>query len=65
MKKLLMYSAVAMIGAIGYGVCLLCDVNNGDVVYENDDMYVISSSNKSYGWSYAEVHWKKPIEKED
>ena len=65
MKNLLKYAVVAMIGAISYGVCLRRDVNNGDVVYENDDMYVTSSSSKSYGWSYAEVHWKKPIEKED
>ena len=65
MKKLLKYAAAAMIGAIGYGVYLRCDIDNGDVVYENDDMYVTSSPSKSFGWSYAEVRWKRPIEKED
>ena len=37
------------------------NVEEGDVVYENDDMYVRASNNKSGGYSDAKVIYKKPI----
>ena len=65
MKNVLKYAVAAIFGAFCYGVCVCRDVDSGNVVYENDEMYVKSSPSKSHGWSYAEVHWKNPVENDD
>ena len=46
MKNLLKYVVVGAIGAIVSQVIINRDVENGDVVYEDDDMYVKTSKNK-------------------
>lgn len=51
-----------LLGAVTVAYILGNDVENGDIVYENDDMYVTAAKSKSYGYSLARVNWKKPVE---
>ena len=53
-----------LLGAVTVSYILGNDVDNGDVVYEDDNMYVKAAKSKSYGYSLARVNWKKPV-KED
>ena len=34
--------------------------DDGEVVYDGDDMYVKAEESKKCGWSYAKVVWKNP-----
>ena len=52
----------ALGGFIACTVMLGRDVDKGDVVYENDDIYVKADKSKSYGWSWARVNYKHPTE---
>lgn len=58
MKNLLKYVAVGAIGAIVGQIIINRDVENGDLVYEDDDMYVKTSKSRTYGYSLARVNWK-------
>lgn len=58
MKNLLKYVAAGVIGGIVLQVIISMDVENGDVVYEDDDMYVKTSKSRTYGYSSARVNWK-------
>ena len=64
MKNLLKYVVVGAIGAIVSQVIINRDVENGDVVHEDDDMYVKTSKSRTYGYSFARVNWKH-ADKED
>lgn len=61
MKNVLTAAGLMMAGWIVGTVIIGRDIDKGDVVYENDDMYVKATESKSRGWSFAEVHWKKPV----
>ena len=57
------FGKVAMGVIAGFVVASLSvskNVDNGTVVYENDDMYVRASENRDNGYSWAKVHYKKP-----
>lgn len=60
MKNLLTLSGVFVLGWFTGMVMVSQDVENGDVVVENDDMYVTAAKSKSHGWSHARVNYKKP-----
>ena len=64
MKNLLKYVVVGAIGAIVGQMVINRDVENGDVVYEDDDMYVKTSKSRTCGYSFARVNWKN-ADKED
>lgn len=57
------FGKVAMGAIAGFVTATLIvsnNVNNGKVVYENDDMYVRAAENRDDGYSWAKVHYKKP-----
>lgn len=58
MKNLLKYVAAGVIGSIVSQMITNMDVENGDVVYEDDDMYVKTSKSRTCGYSFARVNWK-------
>lgn len=64
MKGIIKTVGIFLVGWIA-GTCINNkDVEDGDVVYEDDNMYVKAAKSKTYGYSLARVNWKKPV-KED
>ena len=60
MKNLGKLAVAYVLGMFTYGVIIMSDLNNGEVVHEDDNMYVKASKDRSSGWSFARVNWKKP-----
>lgn len=60
MKDLAKMIGVFVAGMVTYGVLLNKDIDKGDIVHEDDDMYVKACKSKSIGYSLARVHWKNP-----
>ena len=60
MKNLGKLAVAFVLGMGTCGVIILSDMDNGEVVHEDDNMYVKASKDKSTGWSFARVNWKKP-----
>ena len=60
MKNLGKLAVAFVLGMATCGVFIMSDLDNGEVVHEDDNMYVKDSKNKSTGWSFARVNWKKP-----
>ena len=50
----------AIAGFVVASLSVSKNVDNGKVVYENDDMYVRAAENRDNGYSWAKVHYKKP-----
>lgn len=64
MKGIIKTMGIFFVGMIVGGRIIDKSVDDGDVVYEDDNMYVTAAKGKSYGYSFARVNWKKPV-KED
>ena len=60
MKNLGKLAVAYVLGMFTYGVIIMSDLNNGEVIHEDDNMYVKASKDRSSGWSFARVNWKKP-----
>ena len=41
------------------------DVEKGEIVHEDENIYVKAEKDKRYGYSRARVHYKKPIVEEE
>ena len=41
------------------------DIEKGDVIHEDENIYVKAEKDKRYGYSRARVHYKKPIQNEE
>lgn len=64
MKGMIKTIGIFLAGMIANSYIIGKSVDDGDVVYEDDNMYVTAAKGKSYGYSFARVNWKNPI-KED
>lgn len=60
MKNLGKLAVAYVLGMFTYGVIIISDLDNGEVVHEDSNMYVKASKDRSSGWSFARVNWKKP-----
>lgn len=59
MNDLLKGTILFVGGMIALNALRAYSVGTGEVVYENDDMYVRAAKDKSHGYSWAEVHYKR------
>ena len=59
MKSIIKTMGIFLAGMFAGAYVIEKSVNNGDVVYEDDDMFVTAAESKSYGYSFARVNWKK------
>lgn len=60
MGKLFKYAMIFTAGMIAGNVIIQMDVEQGEVIHEDKDIYVTASKSKSSGWSHARVNYKKP-----
>lgn len=60
MKNLFKYATIFTAGFIGGTVYITLEVDKGEVIHEDDDIYVTAAKDKSSGYSYARVNYKHP-----
>lgn len=60
MKNLGKLAVAFVLGMVTCDMMIMSNLDNGEVVHEDDNMYVKASKNRSTGWSFARVNWKKP-----
>lgn len=60
MKNLGKLAVAFVLGMVTCDMMIMSNLDNGEVVHEDDNMYVKASKSRSAGWSFARVNWKKP-----
>lgn len=61
-KAVAIFTVGAIVGEKSFRSTMHKEIDEGDVIHNDDNVYIKASKDRRIGYSYARVHYKEPVD---